>query len=227
MKAAAFFLLLASACAHSGTRELSQRELDYFKALSAELARSDRALREIASGNRVTEERAISEVVQYQAGVEASRFVYSVREVLTAPASDRAPLIQATRNKVILLQLASLADLESERVKVELAIGDDRRRQLAKLTTQLRASVGDVIETGEAIHRYLDRNEVAQLLDVVAETKRQLDAFQGSIAEAEQSNSAVIALQEKGDKADRVVTQTSDAINRLVDLWSRLNKLKE
>jgi len=224
MRALPWLVLFATACAHSGVRDLSGREVAYFQALSAELSHADGVLGEIAAGNRVTEERAVSEVAQYQAKVEASRLVYSVREVLTAPKGDHAPFIQATRNKVVLLQLASLADLLSERVSAEMAIGDERRRQLAKLTRQLRATVGDVVESGQSIHQYLDRSGSQEVLDIIVETKRQLDAFQGSVAEAEKSNAAIAVLQDKGEKADRAVTQTSDAINRLVDLWGRLNK---
>jgi hypothetical protein len=224
MRALLLLCLLATACAHSGVRDLSGREVAYFEALSAELSHADGVLKEIAAGNRVTEERAVSEVVQYQAKVEASRLVYSVREVLTAPKGDQAPFVQATRNKVVLLQLASLAGLLDERVSAELAVGDERRRQLAKLTRQLRETVGDVVESGQSIHQYLDRSGSQEILDVIAETKRQLDAFQGSIAEAEKSNGAIAVLQEKSEKADKAVTQTSDAINRLIDLWGRLNK---
>jgi hypothetical protein len=224
MRALLLLGLLASACAHSGVRDLSGREVAYFQALSTELSHADGVLKEIAAGNRVTEERAVSEVVQYQTKVEASRLVYSVREVLTAPKGDQAPFVQATRNKVVLLQLASLADLLDERVSAELAVGDERRRQLAKLTRQLRETVGDVVESGQSIHQYLDRSGSQEILDVIAETKRQLDAFQGSIADAEKSNAAIAVLQEKSEKADKAVTQTSDAINRLIDLWGRLNK---
>jgi hypothetical protein len=219
--------LLLCGCSHQAVRELTSREQKYFEALSTELKRGGAGLQKVVEGNRVAEEQAIREVVLYQAKAEAARLVYSVREVLTAPSTNRAPFIQATRNRIVLLQVASLADFEEERLAAELAAGDARRHDLQELVLQLHANVADVIATGRALHGYLDQGDVQGIAAVAGEIKRQLDAFSSGLAQADQTNSVVKVLATRAAEADKPVAQANDAIGKFIDLWSRLNKSKE
>ena len=222
--AAVALVLLLGGCRHAAVRELNAREQRYFEALSAELRRAEPTFQEIAAGNRVNEERAVREVALQDVRVEAARLVYSVRELLTAPRRDRAAFVQETRNKVVLLHLASLADFEEARVGAELAAGDERRAKLEALRKGLLDRVRDVIATDRALHAYLDRRDVEGVADLAREVGRQLDAFRGELAQADRANPVVAAADRGAVPAADVAAKASRSIDELVQLWTRLDR---
>jgi hypothetical protein len=213
-----------SACTNAGIRKLSDVETAYFSALRTHLQESTPKLKAELETTKVNEEVALRYVAQLDDNIRRAKLVYSLREVLTAPAGDNARFIQVTRNKVILYHLAEAEQARNEKLAAELAKGAEDRRQLLTELGALNKLVGDVIASNEVLHNHLNQSSTSQLTDFLSEVGRQVTAFNEGIREADQNNSAIQHMVEAGKAADRRVQDAEDNLSKFVEVWSRLNK---
>jgi hypothetical protein len=231
MKRLALIALLAlTGCMGKGVRALEEREQRYFAALETELSRSSAGITEVITGSRTTEELVRRDILSFENQIRDAKIVYSVREVLKSPRDDSTKQIQITRAKVLLYVLAEADAGDAAELARQLAATDaDRRRVLAN-HDRLLASVGAVIATGRLLHNYLDREATEQVQDVIAETGRQIVAFDDQIQKGDATNpvvgeaqrlSAATRLEAAPIETDAHIA--GDQVLRLADLWHRFN----
>lgn len=217
-------LVFCAACpSGKNIRRLDAIEEKYYGALDQRLTNSKAPMAELIGGTRTIEERSVREIATREARVQAASMVYGVREMLTAPKSDRTAFIQATRNKVVLLSLDRLAALVDESVRSQMAMGDELRKGLDTLLDSLINNVHQVIETEKSLHSYLNQDTPSALRDVLLEVQRQLSAFNGEIAKAANSNPVVQRLADEANRAQQNVSKAKEDLDKFIDVWSRLN----
>jgi hypothetical protein len=229
MKLISFYLLtvllIAFAGCTTGIRNLTEREQVYFKGLENELKKSEEKFKDhLASNLALNEEIALKEISRFEDKMIMSNMVYSVREVLKAPKSDRAQFIQVTRNKVILYHLAEVAAARNKNFAAQLAVANERPTQIMANFSELKTLVNKAIISNEVLYNHLNKSVTSQLLDVLAEVGRQVDSFNQKIEKADQENVAINRLTEAGKKAENRVDQAKDGLLKFNDVWIKLNK---
>ena len=124
---------ILGACAPQGIRKLDSIELGYYKALQKELEASEKPLVTLFQVTTTSSyDLALRETARFEGDLDASKTVYSVREMLTAP--DGSPeFIQVTRNKVVLYYLAEGAVARNERTAAALRLAREQAARLIKL----------------------------------------------------------------------------------------------
>ena len=136
----------------TGIRNLTEREQMYFKELQNELKSSGKKFKRHLDRNlAINEEIALKEISMFEDKMLMSKMVYSVREVLKAPKSDRAQFIQVTRNKVILYHLAEVAGASNENFAAQLAVAKERRTQIMADFSELKMLVNNAIISNEVL----------------------------------------------------------------------------
>lgn len=223
-----FAALLMNACSTSGIRKLSEVETEYFSKLKSHLQDSTPRLQNFLEKRTAgIEEAALLEIALLDDNIRRAKLVYSLREVLTAPASDSAEFVQVTRNKVILYHLAEAGQARNERLAAELAKGKEERNQLVSNLAALSKLVAETIASNEVLHNHLNQPGTAQLTDFIAEVGHQVTAFNEGIKAADQNNTAIQHMVEAGMVADRRVQQTEEGLSKFIDVWSKLNEKKK
>lgn len=222
-----FAAVLLNACSTSGIRKLNEVETEYFSKLKSHLQDSTPKLQNLLENRTaVNEEAALLHVALLDDNIRRAKLVYSLREVLTAPASDSAEFVQATRNKVILYHLAEASQARNERLAAELAKGKEERRQLISDLDALNKLVAETIASNEVLHNHLDKPGTAQLTDFIAEVGHQVTAFNEGIKAADQNNTAIQHMVEAGKVADRRVQRAEEGLSKFIDVWSQINEKK-
>lgn len=219
--------LLPGCVSGKGVRKLQTMEQQYFEKMSKELETSQKPIDEILAKTRVNERAAIREIVSFQSRIDNARRIYSLREMLTAPKSDSAEFVQVTRNKIILYHLAEALDAQNEKAVAMSAVGDAQRTQLSQLYEDLVAQTAKVLETEKALHQYLNQAPPQHFSDSLAEVGRQLQAFNEEIQKADQQNAVIQVLTEVGQHSEKRLEQVDVALDKFIELWPQLNKLKE
>ncbi len=220
-------VVLLSACSSSGIRQLSDAETAYFAKLKAHLRESAPKLKAELDTTKVNEDAALLHVAQLDDNIRRAQLVYSLREVLTAPAADSARFIQVSRNKVILYSLAEAGQARNEKHSAELAKGAEERRQLLSNLDALNTLVADVIASNEVLHNHLNQSGTAQLTDFLSEVGRQVTAFNAGIKAADQNNPAIQSMVEAGKVADQRVQEAEGKLSKFIDVWSKLNSFRK
>jgi hypothetical protein len=219
--------LLAGCVSDKGVRKLEGLEQQYFEKMSKELRASQSSINEILGKTSVTERAAIQEIVSFQSRIDNARRIYSLREMLTAPKSDSAEFVQVTRNKIILYHLAEALDAQNEKGVAMSAVGDAQRTQLSQLYQELVSQTAKVLETEKALHQYLNQAPPQHFSDSLAEVGRQLQAFNAEIQKADQQNAVIQVLTTVGQHSEKRLEQVDVALDKFIELWPQLNKLKE
>ena len=219
--------VLLSACSSSGIRQLSDVETAYFSKLKAQLRESTPKLKAELETTKANEDAALLHVAQLDDNIRRAQLVYSLREVLTAPAADSARFIQVSRNKVILYSLAEAGQARNEKQSAELAKGAEERRQLLSNLDTLNKLAADVIASNEVLHNHLNQSGTAQLTDFLSEVGRQVTAFNTGIKAADQNNTAIQSMVEAGKVADQRVQDAEGKLSKFVDVWSKLNSFRK
>lgn len=223
-----FAAVLLNACSTSGIRKLSEVETEYFSKLKSHLQDSTPRLQNfLEKRTAVSEETALLHIAHLDDNIRSSKLVYSLREVLTAPASDSAEFVQVTRNKVILYHLAEAGQARNERLTAELAKSKEERRQLISEFDALNKLVAETIASNELLHNHLDKPGTAQLTDFIAEVGHQVTAFNEGIKAADQNNTAIQQMVEAGKIADRRVQHAEEELSKFIDVWSKINEKKK
>jgi hypothetical protein len=220
--------LLTACSTTSGIRKLSDVETKYFADLKGQLQSSTPKLQNLLEKRTaVNEETALREVALLDDNIRRAKLVYSVREVLTAPATDSAEFIQVTRNKVILYHLAEAGQARNEKLVAEMAKGREERKQLISDLGALNKLVAEAIASNEILHNHLNKPGTAQLADLIAEVGRQVTAFNEGIKAADQNNPAIQQMVDAGKTADRRVQQADEGLSKFIEVWSKLNEEKK
>lgn len=219
--------ILFSGCSSSGIRKLSDVETEYFSKLKSHLQESTPKLQNLLGETASNEEVALLHTAQLDDNIRRAKLVYSLREVLTAPAGNSAPFIQVTRNKVILYHLAESGQASNEKLAAELAKGDEERKQLVSDLNELNKLVSDAIASNEVLHNYLNQSGTSALMEFITEVGRQVTAFNEGIKTADQKNSAIQRMVEAGKVAEQRRKDVEDQLSKFIDVWSTLNNKKK
>ncbi len=218
-------LLAGTGCFGRGIRQLSAVETEYFARLDKQLKSSSKAMESLLEENTAfNEEAALRESARLRQNVRRAKLIYSIREVLKAPRGDRSGFIQETRNKVVLYHLAEAAQAEDELVTASLALGVERRRQLAASLSELRDLVQVAIASNQLLYNHLNRDGSAQLSDFIAEVGRQVSAFNEGIQKADQENPAIQKMVAAGLVAQERAEQANEGLSRFIGIWAKLNE---
>lgn len=230
MKKALFRLCLIAltlsldACSATGIRKLSEIESNYFSLLRTHLQDSTPKLKHLLEKRTATnEEAALIQVAQLDDNIRRAKLVYTLREVLTAPAGDSASFIQVTRNKVLLYHLAEAGQARNVKLGSEVAKGADERRQLISDLQGLSKLVTDVIASNEVLQNYLNESGTSQLTELMGEVGRQVVAYNQGIQAGDQNNPAIQQMVEVGKAADQRVKEVENQLSNFIKIWSMLN----
>ena len=225
---AAMFFLSTVGCAGEGVRKLTEVEQNYFIGLQKEVNKGSGKFNELLENyTAVNEEVALREIARLKNDIRRARVVYSVREVLTAPASNRAEFIQKTRNKVILYHLAEASQAENVQLSSQLEIGRQHRKQLNASLQELAGLVKSTIESNKVLYNHLDKSVTEQLEDVMAEVGRQVTAFNQGLKDADQSNPVIQRMTKVGENAEKRTEQADNQLTQFIGIWGKLNNQKE
>lgn len=220
--------MLLSGCSSSGIRKLTETETAYFSNLNVHLVESTPKLQAILEKRTAfNEEVALLHVAQLDDNIRRAKLVYSLREVLTAPAGNNAPFIQTTRNKVILYHLAEDALASDQKLVAELAKGDEERKQLISDLHELNKLVSGAIASNEVLHNYLNQSGTSSLMDFISEVGHQITAFNDGIKTADQNNIAIQHMVEAGKVADQRRKDIEDKLSKFIDVWAMLNNKRK
>jgi hypothetical protein len=220
--------VIVSGCSSSSIRKLTDAETEYFSKLKSHLQESTPKLQGLLEKRTaLNEEAALLHVAQLDDNIRRAKLVYSLREVLTAPAGNNAPFVQATRNKVILYHLAEDGQASNKQLAAELAKGDEKRKQLISDLNELNKLVSDAIASNEVLHNYLNQSGTSALMDFITEVGRQITAFNEGIKTADQHNNAIQRMVEAGKLADQRRKDVEDKLLKFIDVWSTLNNKKK
>src|SRR4051812_21388647 len=168
---------LVCGCASKGIRKLENVELSYYQGLAKQLDTDKATLATLRTIAATEDELALREITRLEFKIQAAKTVYSVREMLTAPAGNNAAFIQNTRNRVLLYYLTEAAANEDQSVNERIAAVKALQGKLADLEDQLLTNVRAVIESEKLLHNHLNKNSVENLRDVFSEVERQLGNF--------------------------------------------------
>jgi hypothetical protein len=217
---------IVGACAPQGIRKLDSIELNYYKALQKELEASEKplvTLFQVTTSNSY--DYALRETARFQGNLEASKTVYSVREMLTAP--DGSPeFIQVTRNKVVLYYLADGAVAQNQKMAATLQLAREQAARLIRLEQDLIQATKTAVASEQALHNFLNQGAAANLDNIIAEVRRQVTAFNDEIKKADQENPTIQKLSEQGKAAQDVVDKASEGLQRFMTIWPQLQKQK-
>ena len=217
---------ILGACAPQGIRKLDSIELNYYKALQKELEASEKPLVTLFQVTTTgSYDLALRETARFEGDLDASKAVYSVREMLTAP--DGSPeFIQVTRNKVVLYYLAEGAVARNERTAAALRLAREQAARLIKLEQDLIQAAKAAVASEQALHNFLNQGTAANLDTVIAEVRRQLAAFNDEIKKADQENSTIQKLSAQGKAAQDAVDKADEGLQRFMTIWPQLPKQK-
>jgi hypothetical protein len=217
---------ILGACAPQGIRKLDNIELNYYKALQKELEASEKplvSLFQVTTTNSY--DYALRETARFQGNLDASKTVYSVREMLTAP--DGSPeFIQVTRNKVVLYYLADGAVAQNQKMAATLQLAREQAARLIRLEQDLIQATKTAVASEQALHNFLNQGTAANLDNIIAEVRRQVTAFNDEIKKADQENPTIQKLSEQGKAAQDVVDKASEGLQRFMTIWPQLQKQK-
>ncbi len=219
--------LLTGCVSSQGVRKLEEVERKYFEALNQELVGSQQPIDEVLGLAARSDAQAIREVASFENRIANARRIYSLREMLTAPKGDSAEFVQVTRNKVLLYHLVEAVEAENQRVAALVAEGDAQRKQLSYLYGEVVLHTGRVLDTQRALQQYLNQPLPQHFSDSVMEVGRQLAAFNDEIQKADERGSIPPGLTELGQEAGKRVEQVNAGLDKFIELWPRLNTLKE
>jgi hypothetical protein len=211
-------------CASTGIRKLENVELNYYQALARQLANEQSDLAALRNIAATEDELAMREITRLEFKIQAAKTVYSVREMLTAPAGNNAAFIQNTRNRVLLNYLAEAAHDEDQRDDGRKAELEAFQARLADLEDQLLACVQAVIESEKLLHNHLNKNSAQNLQDVFAEVENQLGNFDAQLKNADQNNPFIKTLKAESQAVSSGVKKTDAGLEKLMEIWSKLNK---
>jgi len=219
-------VVLLGACASQGIRKLDTIELNYYKALVKELEASEKPLVELFQVTTTSSyDLALRETARFEGGLDASRTVYSVREMLTAPEGS-PEFIQVTRNKVILYYLAESAVAQNKKTAASLQLAREQAARLIRLEHDLIQAAKAAVASEQALHNFLNQGTAANLDDIIAEVRRQLTAFNDEIKKADQANPTIQKLTEQGKAAQDAVDKSNEGLQRFMTIWPQLQKQK-
>jgi hypothetical protein len=215
--------LILSGCAAHGIKKLEGVELDYYRALQKELESSEKPLAALRLTTVTNHELALRETARFQGSLQAAKTVYSVREMLTAPAGS-PEFIQVTRNKVVLYHLADAAVAHNAKTAADLQLAREQALRLAGFERDLSAAVKAAVASEQALHNFLNQGAGANLELIIGEVQRQLAAFNDEIKKADQANPTIRKLAEQGKAAQDALDKANEGLQRFMTIWPQLQK---
>jgi hypothetical protein len=208
----------ATACSSGGVRALEDFELQYYEKLSSRLETTGAGLAEVADLLAQNEQRANREILRLRDRIAVEGLLHAAGDALAAEGDAQG------RNRAVLFGVADAAGQSAATLQEWNAQSKERAKRLAGNFGQLASLVKQTVSTERTLHAYFNQPAGAELLSMLRETQRQIEAFHGTIEAADSCNPVLERLEALSAKAENKVDKAGDSLDRFLQILSKRSR---